>query len=63
MFEARNGFVAGTYVQPVNVWIQAEQKILGIQPPSFDFYEMGFLTRGAGLDADGNMWGPLDPVP
>lgn len=62
-YNTRNGFVAGTYVQPVNVWIQGEQNIPGIQPPSYDFSEMAFLTDGVGPDADGNIWGPLNPFP
>lgn len=59
----RNGFLAGTYVQPVNVWVPAEQEIPGMEPPTFDFTQMEFLTRGVGPDRDGNIWGPLDPFP
>lgn len=28
-----------------------------------DFSNMAFLTEGVGPDADGNIWGPLDPFP
>lgn len=59
----KNGIVAGTYVQPVNVWVQGEQNIPGTSPVPHDFSEMGFLTKGVGRDDDGNIWGPLDPFP
>ncbi|KAM7211805.1 hypothetical protein V8F06_012811 [Rhypophila decipiens] len=59
----KNGFLAGTYVQPVNVWVPGEQDIPGMEPPTFDFTQMEFLTKGVGPDRDGNLWGPLDPFP
>ncbi|KAM7210458.1 hypothetical protein V8F06_014160 [Rhypophila decipiens] len=59
----KNGFLAGTYVQPVNVWVPGEQDIPGMEPPTFDFTQMEFLTKGVGPDRDGNIWGPLDPFP
>ncbi|KAI8635382.1 hypothetical protein F5Y19DRAFT_9916 [Xylariaceae sp. FL1651] len=59
----KNGILAGTYVQPVNVWIQAEQDVPGVPPPANDFSQMPWLTQGVGLDEDGNLWGPLDPFP
>ncbi|RWA06494.1 hypothetical protein EKO27_g8611 [Xylaria grammica] len=59
----KNGFLAGTYVQPVNVWIQAEQDVPGVPPPANDFSQLPWLTQGLGVDADGNLWGPLDPFP
>ncbi|KAF2641869.1 hypothetical protein P280DRAFT_541331 [Massarina eburnea CBS 473.64] len=59
----KNGLLAGTYVQPVNVWLQAEQLIPGTQPPANDFSMIPFLTQGVGVDEDGNLWGPLDPFP
>ncbi|KAI1420393.1 hypothetical protein F5Y12DRAFT_133333 [Xylaria sp. FL1777] len=59
----KNGFLAGTYVQPVNVWVQAEQDVPGVPPPANDFSQMPWLTRGVGVDVDGNLWGPLDPFP
>jgi hypothetical protein len=58
-----NGLVAGTYVQPVNVWVQAEQLTPGTPPPANDFSQMPWLTQGVGVDANGNLWGPLDPFP
>lgn len=59
----KNGLVAGTYVQPVNVWVQGEQDVPGVPPPPYDFSEMRFLTAGVGPDADGNIWGPINPFP
>ncbi|KAI3343207.1 hypothetical protein F4824DRAFT_485881 [Ustulina deusta] len=59
----KNGFLAGTYVQPVNVWIQSEQDVPGVPPPANDFSQLPWLTRGLGVDVDGNLWGPLDPFP
>ncbi|KAF2965157.1 hypothetical protein GQX73_g8432 [Xylaria multiplex] len=59
----KNGLLAGAYVQPVNVWVQAEQDVPGVPPPANDFSQLPWLTRGLGLDADGNLWGPLDPFP
>ncbi|KAI1197781.1 hypothetical protein F5X97DRAFT_343415 [Nemania serpens] len=59
----KNGFLAGTYVQPVSVWVQGEQDVPGVPPPANDFSQLPWLTRGLGVDADGNLWGPLDPFP
>ncbi|KAM5350960.1 hypothetical protein ACJ41O_003683 [Fusarium nematophilum] len=59
----KNGIVSGTYVQPVNVWVQGEQNAPGTPPVPHDFSEMGFLTKGVGRDDDGNVWGPLSPFP
>jgi hypothetical protein len=59
----KNGLLAGTHVQPVNVWVHAEQNIPGVQPPANDFSQMPWLTRGVGVDENGNLWGPLEPFP
>lgn len=59
----KNGLVAGTYVAPVNVWVQGEQVVPGTAPVPHDFSEMGWLTQGVGADESGNIWGPLDPFP
>ncbi|KAK3365381.1 hypothetical protein B0H63DRAFT_498279 [Podospora didyma] len=60
----KNGLVAGTYVQPINVWIPAEQDVPGTAPVPFEFVQMDFLTKGVGRDANtGLVWGPLDPFP
>lgn len=59
----KNGLLAGTYVQPINVWVHAEQVIPGVPPPANDFSQMPWLTRGVGIDENGNLWGPLDPFP
>ncbi|KAK6219063.1 hypothetical protein LQW54_002565 [Pestalotiopsis sp. IQ-011] len=59
----KQGLVAGAYVQPVNVWVQAEQLIPGTPPPGNDFSQMPWLVRGVGVDEFGNIWGPLDPFP
>ncbi|KAH7038393.1 uncharacterized protein B0I36DRAFT_284571 [Microdochium trichocladiopsis] len=58
-----NGLLAGTYVQPINVWVHGEQVIPGSAPPPNDFSEMPWLTRGVGVDENGNLWGPLEPFP
>ncbi|KAK1761334.1 hypothetical protein QBC47DRAFT_428722 [Echria macrotheca] len=49
--------VTGTYTQPVNVWVQAEQAIPGVEPIPFDFSRMAFLTRGVGRDVNGRSGG------
>ena len=59
----KNGILAGTYVQPVNVWVHAEQQTPGTAPPANDFSQMPWLTHGVGVDQNGNLWGPLDPFP
>ncbi|KAJ0328341.1 hypothetical protein COL5a_005118 [Colletotrichum fioriniae] len=59
----KNGITAGTYVQPVNVWVPGEQDVPGVPPVSYDFSQMEFLTKGVGADDDGNVWGPLEPFP
>ena len=59
----KNGIVAGTYVQPVNVWVQGEQDVPGVPPVPYDFSQMAFLTRGVGPDENGNIWGPITPFP
>jgi len=59
----KNGLSAGTYVQPINVWVHGEQVIPGTAPPPNDFSDMPWLTRGVGADENGNIWGPLDPFP
>ncbi|KAI6354676.1 hypothetical protein MCOR25_008499 [Pyricularia grisea] len=59
----KNGLTAGTYVAPVNVWVQGEQVVPGTAPVPHDFSEMGWLTQGVGADADGNIWGPIEPFP
>jgi hypothetical protein len=59
----KNGLTAGVYVQPVNVWVPGEQDVPGVPPVSYDFSQMGFLTQGVGRDANGNLWGPLQPFP
>lgn len=45
------------------MWVQGEQAIPGTPPPPYDFSQMPWLTQGVGIDADGNLWGPLDPFP
>ncbi|KAK2043508.1 hypothetical protein LZ31DRAFT_524378 [Colletotrichum somersetense] len=59
----KNGITAGTYVQPVNVWVPGEQNVPGVAPVPHDFSQMEFLTKGVGRDDAGNVWGPLDPFP
>ncbi|KAM0325810.1 hypothetical protein ACHAQA_007112 [Verticillium albo-atrum] len=59
----KNGIVAGTYVQPVNVWVQGEQNVPGTAPVPHDFSEMAFLTKGVGKVGESGVWGPLEPFP
>ncbi|KAI3392026.1 hypothetical protein diail_6322 [Diaporthe ilicicola] len=59
----KNNITAGTYVQPVNTWIQGEQDVPGVPPVPHDFSQMAFLTQGVGADANGNIWGPIQPFP
>lgn len=59
----KSNITAGTYVQPVNTWVQGEQDVPGVPPVPHDFSQMAFLTQGVGADADGNIWGPLQPFP
>lgn len=59
----KNNLTAGTYVQPVNVWVPGEQDVPGVPPVSYDFSQMEFLTKGVGADDAGNVWGPLEPFP
>ncbi|KAI1259277.1 hypothetical protein F5Y18DRAFT_433424 [Xylariaceae sp. FL1019] len=59
----KNGLLAGTYVQPVNPWIQSEQDVPGVPPPANDFSQLPWLINGVGVDEDGNLWGGLDPFP
>ncbi|RYP57142.1 hypothetical protein DL769_009662 [Monosporascus sp. CRB-8-3] len=54
----RNGLHAGTYVQPVKVWVQREQAVAGTSS-SYDFPQMPCLTQGIGFDEDGNLCEPL----
>ncbi|KAK0641923.1 hypothetical protein B0T16DRAFT_461946 [Cercophora newfieldiana] len=59
----KNGLMAGTYVSPVNVWVPAELEIPGMAPVVHEFAGMGWLSRGVGRDAEGRMWGALEPFP
>ena len=59
----KSNITAGTYVQPVNTWVQAEQDVPGVPPVPHDFSQMAFLTQGVGADANGNIWGPIEPFP
>lgn len=43
--------------------IQPELTIPGIAPIPNEFSAFQHLTQGLGPDADGNIWGPLDPFP
>lgn len=59
----KNNITAGQYIQPVTEWIQPELTSPGNSPVAHDFSGFGHLTNGLGRDADGNIWGPLDPFP
>lgn len=62
-YTSRNGFKVGTYITPVTDWIQGELLVPGTQPPAMDFSNMAHLVKGVGPDANGNIWGPLNPFP
>ncbi|KAK8104105.1 uncharacterized protein PG998_011138 [Apiospora kogelbergensis] len=59
----KNNITAGQYVQPVTEWIQPELTSPGVAPVAHDFSGFGHLTNGLGRDANGDIWGPLDPFP
>ncbi|KAL2875842.1 hypothetical protein SGCOL_008990 [Colletotrichum sp. CLE4] len=61
--KTKNGVLAGQYVMPVSEWIQPEDSVPGRPPSPHDFRSYAFLTKGLGRDADGNLWGPLNPFP
>lgn len=63
--KATNGgqITAGQYVAPVTEWIFPEQGIPGLQPGKNDFSQFTQLRDGIGPDADGNVWGQLNPWP
>ncbi|KAF2716562.1 hypothetical protein K431DRAFT_298558 [Polychaeton citri CBS 116435] len=54
---------AGEYVQPVTEWVFPEELDGGRVPAKLDFSNMLSLRDGLGPDADGNIWGPLNPWP
>lgn len=60
----KNGFLAGQYVNPVEVWVQPENLNPSLPPIPNEFSRMTHLTRGIGLDPDtGKVFGPLTPFP
>ncbi|KAK7985223.1 hypothetical protein PG988_002845, partial [Apiospora saccharicola] len=59
----KNNITAGQYIQPVTEWIQPELTSPGNAPVAHDFSGFGHLTNGLGPDANGDIWGPLDPFP
>ncbi|KAK6066366.1 hypothetical protein SCUP515_10682 [Seiridium cupressi] len=59
----KNNITAGRYIQPVTEWIQPELVNPGLAPLANDFSRFSHLTKGLGLDAAGNIWGPLSPFP
>ncbi|KAK1622435.1 hypothetical protein BDP81DRAFT_411276 [Colletotrichum phormii] len=61
--KTKNGVLAGQYVMPVSEWIQPEDSVPGRPPSPHDFRSYAFLTKGLGRDAEGNLWGPLNPFP
>ncbi|KAL0941612.1 uncharacterized protein CTRU02_204375 [Colletotrichum truncatum] len=63
IFNTNNNIQAGSYVMPVSEWIQPEDSTPGLPPAPHDFRSYGWLVKGLGRDADGNLWGPLDPFP
>ncbi|KAK4175204.1 hypothetical protein QBC36DRAFT_347292 [Triangularia setosa] len=63
--KTKNGILAGSYVQPVNVWVQTETGIPGLffNGVPFEFRQMQFLTRGVEADENGNIWGAIGSLP
>lgn len=63
--KATNGgqIIAGQYVAPVTEWIFPEPGVPGHQPGKLDFTTFGHLRDGLGPDANGDVWGQLDPFP
>jgi hypothetical protein len=63
--KATNGgqITAGQYVAPVTEWIFPEPGVPGHQPGKLDFSTFGHLRDGLGPDANGDVWGQLDPFP
>ena len=63
--KATNGgqILAGQYVAPIAEWIFPELTLPGAFPGKLDFSQMTNLRDGIGPDANGNVWGPLNPWP
>lgn len=63
--KATNGgqITAGQYVAPVTEWIFPEPGVPGHQPGKLDFSQFTQLRDGLGPDAQGNVWGQLNPWP
>jgi len=63
--KATNGgqITAGQYVAPVTEWIFPEPGVPGHQPGKLDFSTFGHLRDGLGPDANGDVWGQLNPWP
>lgn len=59
----KNGLLAGQYVAPILEWIQPELLVPGNEPLISRFGGMSHLTKGVGPDANGNIFGPLQPFP
>lgn len=60
----KNGFLAGQYVTPVEIWVQPENLNPSLPPIPNEFSRMTHLTRGIGIDPDtGKVFGPLTPFP
>lgn len=60
----KNGFLAGQYVTPVEIWVQPENLNPSLPPIPNEFSRFTHLTRGIGIDPEtGNFFGPLTPFP
>jgi hypothetical protein len=55
--------LAGQYIAPIAEWIFPEITAPGTQPAKLDFTQMTWLTNGLGPDANGKVWGPINPWP
>ncbi|OQO12393.1 hypothetical protein B0A48_03035 [Cryoendolithus antarcticus] len=54
---------AGQYLSPIGEVIFPESGLPGTIPAKNDFSNFGHLAQGLGPDAQGQVWGPLDPFP
>ncbi|KAK5651794.1 hypothetical protein OQA88_11661 [Cercophora sp. LCS_1] len=59
----KNNITAGQYISPILEWIQPELLVPGAEPLIHEYSALSHLTKGVGPDANGNIFGPLDPFP
>ncbi|KAK7937298.1 uncharacterized protein PG986_014166, partial [Apiospora aurea] len=62
-YTSNNRAQVALYAIDLDPWVHGEQVVPGVAPPANDFSQMPWLTRGVGVDASRNLWGPLEPFP